>query len=581
MPDRKILKSEILINTSVQIVWDFFADAQNLIALCRAALGIRVMMEDAALNPYSPDEQRYVFKARLTPYDILISSTGCSYAIRLLPYENDCRLITVVSFDETAFVRPSEQMLARMNNTVKAYLEKLGLTTQVPTQTARQTQAPQFAVARLQPSEPPLARDQLHTKDAGVLDLMGQGDARAHTKQKQKNPKKKKSGAVIGIVALLVVALVAAYFFIPEIKSLFTSIGEPTAGYSARVTAQNALSVQFGMERRAVEQLFGTSGVPGPNGSVIYRGGQYETGNVPPIQVCIEYAGQIVAKLTYLNMEQAMVVSQPYNSEFPVTADMQLSDIEAGAGTAVSMVRKYKDAGNDIVEYHFGYTDPFANFDPAWRGEMVLTVNATDNICTKRFWAAYDGSDPLLVESLSGHPLANQYQIYTNYLNDKYQYDYALYMLNRFSRGDVVRVFGEMTPYSNVSGVDLYAIDSQETLPDAETPTYRMSFGFDSRGYFLMSSFCNMRLFTQPGALKDSDYMGITRGMAYNEIRQIMRILPTALFVDKSYFTLCYGMRLDSDIFEKQFEFMVRFDLENNYVQAMWVNTAKAETGNS
>ena len=88
-----------------------------------------------------------------------------------------------------------------------------------------------------------------------------------------------------------------------------------------------------------------------------------------------------------------------------------------------------------------------------------------------------------------------------------------------------------------------------------------------------MSSFVNMRLFNLEGTLKDSDYKGITRGMAYNEIRQIMRIVPTALFVDKNYFTLCYGRRLDSDVFELQFEFMVRFDIENNYAQFVWDNT--------
>lgn len=564
MPDRKVIRSEILVDAVQRAVWDYITDGAQLIELCRATLGIRVMLEDADANPYRPEVQQYVFKARLTPYDVLLTSQGCSYALRFVETNGMCRIIAAASFDDNAFVRPNEEQLTQLLTNIKKEAEMAAAISRY----AAQAEQPTAKKEKTDAAE--------RKKDALPFDLMEQDIEIAALRKKTQSQNKsgRKSGIVILIAILLVGALVASYFLVPQVRRLFEPAVPPQVGYSAKVTLQNALLIAPGDSKASVNQLFETDGIEGPErSSAIYCGGELRDDSAPAIQVCVRFTGTIVLNVTYLDLNAATTVNGSYNDAFNARADMPVTEIAGGVGANVSMLRRYKSADDVVTEVHFGYTDPFANFDPAWRGELVFALNPAQAVAEKKMWSGYDGSDPLMVGSLEGHPVHNQYTSYTDFLNDKYQYDQALYMLNRYSRGDAAQVFGELELYSDLSGVILYYNNSAETLPDSDDPLYRMSFGFDSKGYFLMSSYANMRLFDREGALVDSDYAGITRGMAYNEIRQIMRILPTAVFVDKNYFTLCYGKRLDSDVFELQFEFMVRFDIENNYAQFVWDNT--------
>ena len=81
-----------------------------------------------------------------------------------------------------------------------------------------------------------------------------------------------------------------------------------------------------------------------------------------------------------------------------------------------------------------------------------------------------------------------------------------------------------------------------------------------------------MRLFDKPNTLDQSRYASVTRGMNYNEVRRLVGILPTALFVDQSYYTLCYGNYTGRSSFDQQFLFMARFDLQTDCVISIWNN---------
>jgi hypothetical protein len=276
--------------------------------------------------------------------------------------------------------------------------------------------------------------------------------------------------------------------------------------------------------------------------------------------------------ITYLDLDACTAVGSLQGATYVVNADMTPQEMAESMGVNISMVRSYQLGEEEIQEIHFGYLDPFANFDPAWRGEFVVTKNVTQNTVQTRFWPAYDGRDPLMIDTLEGHPVANQYENYTDFLQDKYSFELSLYMLNRFSIGDARSVFGEMELYSTDGGVALYFHDAPEFLAGTETPIYRYTFGFDARNGFVLSSYTNMRLIGREGMLDESDYTAITRGMAYAEVREYMKVLPTAVIVDKTYFTLCYGKRLESSTHESQFELMIRFDIENNYAQNIYNN---------
>ena len=596
MPEKEIVNSEITVQAAQAELWEYLADETTLTALCSGGLGIRILFENADTNPYRPEAMKYVFTARVSPFSLLFTGTGCSYALRISDLGKACRIMIAAAYDDTSFITPTKQQLDN-------FLQRIdnGFVPGAPTHTNPGFSAgqqditdksdPQQATSnkktfRLSPEENaagPGFDIEISVSDSSGLDSLGddQNDDSSptpvFTKSRGRQTKRKRWPIVVVVLAVLLCGAYLAYMFLPSVQALFNTT-PAASGFSNKVTYKTALEISLGASRESVERSFGTDGVPAPGkyeNRQIYRGGNISGNGLYNIQVCIDYSGAVVTRITYLDLGVASNIESLYDRNAAITADMTMEAIAGSVGVPASMIRIYRDGGSDIVEMHFGFTDPFANFDPAWRGEVVVTVDKTAQTLDKRFWSGYDGSDPLMINSLEGQPVSNQYSDYTEFLNDKYQYDYSLYMLNRYSDGDMRRVFGDILLYDDTSGAHLYYSNSHETLPSGQ-PRYVMTFGFDSQGHFLMSSFSNMFLFKKQGMLADSSCNDIMRGMAYNEVRYLLKVLPSAIWIDQNYFTLCYGQKLDSSVFENSFEFILRIDIENNYVQTIWNNTVNA-----
>ena len=593
MPEQEIISSEITVPVAPAALWEYLVDKTTLTALCRGELGIRILFENADTNPYGSEAMQYVFTVRVTPFNLLFTGAGCSYALRLSEYGENSRIMVAVAYDNTSFIAPKLQQLDSFLQRIGSEFERGEADNIQPAVSIEQPDASEESDSqntsfhkktfRIHPDE--------HAEDfdfdidmaaadsyvSGETDNFQDEDSPVLNKKRERKPKGKRWPVAVAVLAVLVCAACLAYMVLPQVQLLFITIPE-TSGYSSKVNYKTAMSISLGDSRQSVEKAFGTDGVPAPGkyqNRQVYRGGNVSENGRYNIQVCVEYSGSVVSRLTYLDLGVASNLESLYDRNAPLTADMSVEDIAGSVGVPASMIRIYKNNGSDIVELHFGFTDPFANFDPAWRGEVVITVDQTAQTLDKRFWAGYDGSDPLMIDTLEDHPAANQYSDYTEFLNDKYQYDYSLYMLNRYSDGDTKKVFGDIELYDDTSGAQLYYRNSEETLPDGQ-PRYIMTFGFDTAGKFLMSSFSNMFLFTKQGMLADSSCSDVMRGMAYTEVRYLMKVLPSAVWIDQNYFTLCYGQKLESDVFESSFEFIIRIDIENNYVQTIWDNTANA-----
>jgi hypothetical protein len=258
---------------------------------------------------------------------------------------------------------------------------------------------------------------------------------------------------------------------------------------------------------------------------------------------------------------------------------MTIDEAVAKIGFPFTMLRKYYDSSNNYIEeIHLGYLDPTANFDPAWRGEYEIVFNRTKETVVIRNWGAYDGSDPSMRGSIENTPFANQYSDYSDFLNDRFQFNRSQLLMNRYSLGDTKFFFdGEPVHYSDNFGYRFYSIDSLEKLDDTDTPLYRISIGYDYKGAFQMASFSNMRLYNKGGTLKDSNYRLLTRGMTYKEVRSLMNLIPTSVYIDDYFYSICYGRFLDTEVTDEQFEVIVRFGLEDNIAHQVLINTAVSE----
>lgn len=558
MDQRETVITDINISSPRKEVWAYISDQYNLRRLCEETLKAGVVFENTA-SPYV-DDKLPLFQARVTGNDLLLSGHGCSIALRAAGEAEKTQVIVAASYDSQATMRPSKTQLNELLNRIRLDTEVREI------QPAGKSRI--FRSGKAEPAEEtaPAQVSEKESKHIGPEPAPKTADP----VEKKKRGKKTKT-VVLAAAAVLVLALLAVWLLPGLGKNQGISTAGKGEGYAEKVTLEQVLSIPVGAGEADVKAALGTAGARQDEQTRLYRGPAVATEDEQGVAVQVRYQNGAVQHVTYLDIDAATVSGA---FDFPAEINMlaEVAELEAAMGRHASMVRVYDQDGDEIREVHFGYLDPFANFDPAWRGEYVVIQNRTQKTARVEYWAAGDSADPLMIPSLEGTPLANQYDDYTTFLNDKYSFEKSFFMLNGYSTGDVRLLYGEYEFFSGDAGVAMYVQESEELLSDGR-PAYRMSFGFDSRGRFVMFSYTNLRLADKSGMLADSKYTEVTRGMSYNEVRSLMGILPTAVVIDQNYFTLCYGERRNTEVFEEQFEFMVRFDIHNNYAQTLWDNT--------
>ncbi len=556
MSNKIVVKSELTINAPVERVWSFLTLPKQFPRLFSPTATADFAAQKGSLVG-SMTLGELNFKLTLTPYDLLLSSPACTIVMRLAGQaDGRCHAVMAAScVPESGFAvreRDLFNVLSRLRS-VTGYPEDETLPA---------------------PSTPSENR------------TVYRGDRGASEKSFKPTPSTAKPKRVttakgtpwkpilIGVVALAVIGIAA--LTIPKLTARAGrgDIDQSAAhDLSALVNLDTARSLLPGASRREVEQLFGTSGVKLSGDRYVYRSDATNTAGQPLEQVCVDYSNGTVRALTYLNLTNSTVIG--LQNTYPVISATDLDGIIAQAGAPLSMFRLSADGDAQQLEAHFGYLDPFANFDPAWRGEIAVTVRPDGSLSTD-FCRGYDGSDPLLVASLENSPLAAQYDSYTVYLQDKYQYDKALLMTNGFSRGDAQRIFGAMSEYDAGSGAMAMRTASAEMLPDGTTPLYQYSFGFEGNGAFNMSAFVNMRLLNKAGMLDNTRWQAVTRNMSYGEVRVLTGILPTAVYVNDNSLLLCYGCYVGGGETEQQFELVVKLDRATMLSENVYFNSKPA-----
>ena len=356
------------------------------------------------------------------------------------------------------------------------------------------------------------------------------------------------------------------------------------SGLSSAVNLKTAQNISFGEKQNQISFIFGSNGVEIGDNRVVYLSTIKEGERNPTERIMIEYSSwNRVKAVSYLNQKTASTYYNLQSFEAEISYDMTVDEAAAKVGIPFSLYRRYLNMSNELIEeIHFGYLDPTANFNSAWRGEYEVVFNRTKQTIVIRNWGPYDGSDPSMRGSLENTPYANQYDDYTDFLNDRYQYSRSQLLLNRYSLGDTKYFFdGEPVHYSNDFGYQFYSIDSADRIGDSDIPIYRISIGYDNKGAFQMASFSNMRLYNKSGTLKDSNYRLLTRGMTYKEVRSLMSLVPTAVYIDADYYSVCYGRFLDTEVTDEQFEVIVRFGIEDNLAHRVLINAAVSEVTDS
>ena len=529
---------------------------------------------------------RGVFFARYAPYEAELNSTQAKLKLRVIPTNYGCRVAVAASL-------PKNSILALTSERLQGFLNNLSIYTNVP-QAGRTELSPPVL------EEPAGALKTVYDAErqgptVSAVDSATESSAEESTpfdaalaeresptrifKAKAEQPvfEKSKPRRRRGLRVLTVFTLLIAFAFLAgSILAHFEGMKSSTH-MSAGVSFDSVREIVFGMSKNRVAFLLGTNGVKAEYNQIHYSSVTSEGKRRPDSIISVTYdAAGRAESVSYLDCEASISVFKIIDFNAEVTPGMTVKEVADELSLPFSLYRRYYSSDGSLMEeVHFGYLDPTANFNPAWRGEFEVIFNRTKNKVSVKNWGWYDGSDPTMIGSIQNTPFANQYDDYTDFLNDRFQFSRSRLLLNGYSLGDTKYFFdGEPVHYSNDFGYQFFSVDSAEKTDDLETPLYRISIGYDSNGAFQMASFSNMRLYNKAGTLKDSDYRLITRGMSYSEIRSLMRLVPTAMYVDADFFSVCYGRFLDTDVADEQFEVIIRFDHDTSHAQRVLVNAA-------
>ncbi len=383
------------------------------------------------------------------------------------------------------------------------------------------------------------------------------------------------------VVSLLLVATAGYLGWRYLLPKVYDGEQADLSAYSNEVTYENALKLELGFSQSEVENIFGITGEE-VNGKILYCSAELSDGT-PARQVLIGYEKHIINSMTYLDIASARTfLKEDFTLKGVYPTEISVKGVADAAALPVSMYRLYYDAnGERIAEVNFGYCDPYANFSGSWRGQFAVTLNADTAKVSSKSWVVYGAGDGLTVSSLEGTALSKQYSSYDDYLNDKFTFDRMMIMKSKYTKGDVKNLFGaEPVVYydgSETTGTILYGISSSELIANTQTPVWRMSFGYDTKGHFRMCSFTNMRFINMRGLLDGTAYETVSKGMSYLEVRKLVGLMPTAIYFDESCYTVCFGRLIDESGADDQFELVVRMSVADDTVQAVFNNVARGE----
>ncbi len=352
---------------------------------------------------------------------------------------------------------------------------------------------------------------------------------------------------------------------------------------SAKVTVTAALSLSTGMSRNDISYTLGTNGCDTGDKTYIYRSERTVDNGIPAVQIAVKYgSGNKADSITCLDLETVFEDYDVGSPDISFASGSTVEDIVAAVGSPASMYRIYdNEGGEQITELHFGYLDPFANFNSAWRGEYIVALNGTSGAITSESWYPVDPADEMPSGQLDGTALGNQFDDYTDYLCDKYEMEHIFLLIDKkYTRGDAEKVVGTLTQYTSSSGLNLFVSDSERKL-ESDEPRLRISIGYDFNGQLRAAAITDMALINRSGMLADSNSELVTRGMSYKDIKHLMGVLPTAIRYDGEYINVCYGRRLESDVPEEQFELIVKLNPQTMQSESVLLNTGVAKVQDS
>ena len=488
------------------------------------------------------------FDASYTPYDIRLTNAEMRLGLRIQPAPDGCTVMLVSSAAQTAQLQADDSVL-------QGFLQKLALL-------CENRQAPAF-------------------EQAPETEAPAQPEAPAAKRRPR-------IGRILAAVLLILtlragaVAMLLMQHRTPAGKPAYTPTQTTEiAGGSDKVAMDTALTLTAGMTRSEVEAVLGKPASTAGD-TALYISRLPNSYGDAAVQVQVVYENKVAQRISALDLTAATAIGAVQTAALSPDMGSDSAAFAAQAGCGVSLYRSFlAEDGSAVKEYHFGYMDPKANFSAQWQGELWARVAADGSVQPGKGFSfggsgyRYNGSDPLFCSTLAGPPFAAQYSSFDDYLADFEVYRLCMEVMDiHYSRGDLSAILGGMTEVSLFDDITLHQAVSSATLADGVTPAWSFTAGTNIRGEFALLSAVNMRLWQQPSSLSERDLSAIDMGTGYTELLQTLGMMPSSIYIDRSYLVLGFGRyNAESTTQFEQFEYMVQLQQSDLTVSRVYNNT--------
>ena len=564
MQENNVIKTEIKIDKSPASVWKWLFNEKNIKNLVSFPVGAQLKSKGDGMYSGTVTLRNTVFETEIRPFEITMKASGRIFVIRIMQ-SGESTVAVMASFaPEGKGQYFSEQCMRSTLWRLKSLLED-----------------PEAAAAGKNDG---LYRYTQSSAVSSAETAPKTAERTNETPQDTRRVREKPSRPVLSwLVSLILLAVfITAFLKIPAfIGGIFSRGPESVSqsGLSDGVTLDNALKIEPGMTENDVKKMLGASGTKFRSGRV-YSSSEINGNSGPSEKIYVEYSDGKASLITYVNTANSAVSLAVTETE-PLYYEETVDEMELALCSHMSMYRCLPAENGTVTEYHFGYVGAASTFSPHCLGEYEVIKDSSDGSIRTVNYGKCDLSDPLEIDSLEGKPVACQYSNFDDFMLDRSYYRLALLMKNRYSKGDLKATFGEWEKYQGGGGLDFRKIISSETITGAsgeQVPLWKMSFGLTSRGTFAIGSYVNNRLCSLENTLDSCTISNVAIGMTASEIRSYLPVLPSAVVVNENGYMLCYGKYLEKTAVTEQYEYILKFDLDER-VNGIYDNSGMNATG--
>ncbi|NLC79196.1 MAG: hypothetical protein GX683_05685 [Ruminococcaceae bacterium] len=377
--------------------------------------------------------------------------------------------------------------------------------------------------------------------------------------------------------------VIAIALFVLMVATLSVSFGcersdiVPSSGLSVMesefVNEENAVGIYIGQKKNELELMLSCTGLRLSSDEYCYDSLEKDENGEPVCRIYVIYdAYANVRRFGYVNYVNSKsdvdCAIKRYNRL--LYPGMNALEVEDAIGVPCSAF--YVDKSGLMTVYFGVFNTEKSVFSTEQKSELVIKLNTSSQQVDAQFYYPYDSENPLAVGELT-KSFRRQYSNYSLFLADKLSLERAFLIFDKSVEevGTILDTKDE--EIRELNGGEMHIYNKYVLLDNVQNDRYRYATNYYYDGIAEEVSFENLILEQREDMLADSAEYGLRIGMTRYEVYDAIGELPSALAINYSETTLCYGKKIASfSRLTSNYELVLVFDTKTDSLSEIFVN---------